>query len=146
MDLWERGDDLHDYFRGRKPWRRLRNIISRLPQMGSHYGASVRNDPDVAAMVAELLADDRKWSPAAADWSLHMELTAQLIDAAGVLATLLADLPTAVKKRSRPPRPVPRPITEVEKARRRAEARLESDLDALITAAHAEYEAEQRRG
>lgn len=126
-------------------WRKFYVLVNGLPMMGSHYGAAVRNDPDLAEVVArQEPADGVKWSPPPAEWSLREELQAQLVDALGVIATLLSDMPTAVKKRSKPPSRVARPVTEMEKARKAAERRIEAELDQLISAAHAVYEAEHR--
>lgn len=146
FDLWDRGDDLHDYFRGLKPWRRLLNVLDRLPA-NSQYVTAQRNDPELAELIASLPeAEMGRWRPPATEFSLDTSLLAEIRDRLGVVATLLGDMPLApgVKRRSKPPPPFPRPLTAIERARAAAEAQMEADLDDMVAAAHATYEAEQQ--
>lgn len=60
-------------------------------------------------------------------------MVAQVRDAQAETATLIADLPTAVKTRTKPPAPYPRPETRVDEERRRlAEAREQAEVDRLL--------------
>lgn len=50
-DLWDRGHDLADYFRGHRPWDHLLRMLARLP-MGSHYRAAIADDDVLAEQIA----------------------------------------------------------------------------------------------
>ena len=99
-------------------------ILDRLPSH-SQYVVAKKNDPDVALDVARRLREGKAegkpltWKPSAAEWSLTLEMQAALIDRLGEAVALLADLPIAGKRRrSKPPKRVPRPETGIEKAER----------------------------
>jgi hypothetical protein len=124
LDLWERGDNIREYMSPRYPlktWRRLALIIQNLPEH-SHFRIAVRNDPENALAVASAQREARaagtggKWHPPAEEWDLRTELEARLLDRLGEVVSLLADLPVAVKKRHKPPKPFPRPYSAVEEA------------------------------
>ena len=53
-DLWDRGYDLLDYFRGAQPggWDHLTRMLARLP-MGSHFRAALADDDELAQALAE---------------------------------------------------------------------------------------------
>lgn len=55
FDLWERGHDLLDYFRGAVPggWDHLTRMLHRLP-MGSHFRAAVADDDELARAMVDL--------------------------------------------------------------------------------------------
>lgn len=54
-DLWDRGYDLLDYFRGTHPggWNHLLRMLARLPT-GSHFRAAVADDDELATRMAEI--------------------------------------------------------------------------------------------
>jgi hypothetical protein len=124
MDLWERGDNIREYMSPRFPlktWRRLAVIISRLPEH-SHYRTAVRNDPEFALEQARWQREARaagtagRWHPPAEQWDLRAELEARLLDRLGEAVALLGDMPMGTKKRSKPPKPFPRPKSAVDEA------------------------------
>jgi hypothetical protein len=51
-DLFERGCDILDWFRGKRPWSQLTRLISRLPNH-SHYKAAVLNNDEMAKAAIE---------------------------------------------------------------------------------------------
>ena len=59
------------------------------------------------------------WRPDPDDFTLMHEILAQIRDGSAQTATLIADLPTAVKHRTRPPAAFGRPETELDRERRR---------------------------
>lgn len=107
----------------------------------------MRNDPEYAEWIAsQPETPGKKWRPPATEWSTTEDLLAAAVDRLGVVATLLGDMPMAqgLKRHSKPPASYPRPSTAIEQARARRNAQVENDLDDLIDAAHATYEAEQQ--
>lgn len=87
----------------------------------SRYAKAQRNDPELAAQIAaEASDDDPPWTPPLTDWTLLHELLQVNNDRLGHLAALVADLPIGVKQRHTPPAPLPRPVTEIEKAMKAA--------------------------
>ena len=148
FDLLERNRDIYDYFRRRRPWRELRIILRRLPT-SSHYVAAKRNDPEYAERVAAATSGEGRplaWSPSPSEWNLLCELTAGVFDRLGDLITLTQNVHRGKDAAAqKPPDRFPRPVTEIERAKARAEAAIESELDELIAVAHRTY-AEQQRG
>lgn len=145
FDLLGLGRDIYDYFRRRRPWRELQIVLRRLPS-SSQYVAARRNDPEYAEWVASLPDEAKQsWAPSSSEWDLLCELTAAVYDRLGELITLTANVNRAKDASAQKPPPrFPRPVTEIDRARARAEARIEDELDNLIAAAHATWSAEQR--
>lgn len=133
---------LYDWFRGQRPWRELRILVDGLPRMGSHYGKAIRDDPEVAERVASQPESPGRWRPDDADWDLGRELAAGIRDAIRDLTVLLHNVNAPKGKQVKAAERFPRPVTEIDRAKARAEARIERELDALIVAAHATYAAE----
>jgi hypothetical protein len=116
------GVDLHQFFRGERPWRMLRRLISQLPP-SSRFVIAKRNDPEIALEVARAARESRaagtggKYRPPATEWDTQAELTAAMLDRLGEVSALLQDMPIAGKKRkAKPPKRTPRPATAIEKA------------------------------
>lgn len=132
------------------PWGKFWRLLDTLGD-GSRYIRAQQNDPEVARYVAEKEAADRKaaekagtpppppWRPAADDWTLLHELMARNLDRTGMVATLIADLPTTVKTRTPFPSVFSRPETLLDRYRREiaeAEDKAADDrLMDLVTAA-----------
>lgn len=57
-----------------------------------------------------------RWRPPAEEWDTRAELEARLLDRLGEALSVLGDMPTAVKKRSKPPKAFPRPWSAIEEA------------------------------
>jgi hypothetical protein len=104
-----------------KTWRRLALIIANLPPT-SHFVTARNNDPDNALAQAELQREARaagtlgKWHPPAEEWDTRTEIEARLLDRMGEVLAVLGDMPMATKRRSKPPKPFPRPYSAVEEA------------------------------
>ena len=126
MDLWERGDNLREYMSPRFPlktWRRLAVIIERLATSStSHYVIATQNDPELAMEQARRQREARaagtggRWHPPAEEWDVRAELEARLLDRLGEAVALLGDMPTARKKRTKPPKPFARPRSAIDDA------------------------------
>jgi hypothetical protein len=117
--------DLHDYFRGERPWSQLRRFLDGLAPT-SRYVIAKRNDPEAALAIARALREARhtegrsRYRPPAVEWDTRTELGAAILDRLGEVVALLSDLPIAGKKRKgKPPKRTPRPETEIERAERR---------------------------
>jgi hypothetical protein len=137
-DLWTRQDDLHDYFAGRKPWRKLANILRRLPSH-SHFITAQRNDPELAEQLVQSGVEPEKWTPPATEWGLPELLTAALFDRLGNVITAVQAGP---QRRPQQMDQFPRPETEIDRARRRLGRQAERELDELIAQAHETYRQE----
>lgn len=86
--------------------------------------------------------DRARWSPPPQEWDLGTELQAAIFDRLGELVTAVVNTSGRVRKPVHPPARFARPVTAIEKAKARAEARIELELDSLIRAAHDTYAAE----
>lgn len=100
-----------------------------------------RNDPQVAEWVAAQ-PERARWTPPATEWGLGEELQAAILDRLGELITAVVNVSGRVRKPVKPPARFARPVTAIEKAKARAGARIEQELDSLILAAHDTYAAE----
>jgi hypothetical protein len=118
------GVDLHQFFRGERPWTMLSRLLQQLPP-SSRFVIAKRDDPEMALEVARAMRNARasgkgqRYRPPAAEWNTTAELTAAVVDRLGEVVTLLQDLPIAGKKRkAKPPKPVARPESAIERAER----------------------------
>lgn len=146
MDLWERGDNVREYMSPRFPlktWRRLALIIEKLQQSStSHYTIAVQNDPELALERARRQREARasgtggRYRPPAEEWDARTELDARLLDRLGEAVALLSDMPTATKKRSKPPKQYPRPWSAVEEAEK---ALAEEHVEEIIADVESSY-------
>jgi hypothetical protein len=119
--------DLLDWFRGRRPWAQLERLIDGLPAH-SRYVAALLDDPDVAADLAEVPTAPRPMSLVGFD-PVVARLT-DLIDAvnANTAATIAAagvDPPTID--------PMPRPETELDRARNRVRLEARNMIADMMT-------------
>ena len=117
--------DIHEYFRGERPWSQLRRFLDGLAPT-SRYVIAKRNDPEVALATAHALREARhgegrsRYRPPAVEWDTRAELDAAILDRLGEVVALLSDLPIAGNKRKgKPPKRTPRPETAIERAERR---------------------------
>lgn len=119
--------DIHEYFRGERPWRQLIRFLDGLTPT-SHYIIAKQNDPVVAIDIAHRIRENKlrggggKWSPPAIEWDTHAELLAKVADRLGEAVSILADLPVQTdkhgkpKKRTKPPKQLPRPESAIDRA------------------------------
>jgi hypothetical protein len=117
--------DLHEYFRGERPWSQLSRFLEGLAPT-SRYVIAKRDDPETALLIARALREARhtegrgRYRPPAVEWDTRTELGAAILDRLGEVVALLSDLPIAGKKRKgKPPKRTPRPETAIERAERR---------------------------
>lgn len=121
-DLFERGWDLLDYFRGVRPWPQLIRLLRRLP-MWSHYHSALLMDPEIGECRAREEVDEDAAPPPLSP--LHYDLPSLLMlrqiditkELIRVIATVFGGAPGA------PMTPEPRPTT----AEAMARARLDRD-------------------
>lgn len=104
-----------------------------------------RNDPEVAEWLAAQ-PERARWVPPPTEWSLAHELLAGILDRLGEQTAVTANVSGRLKRPAHSPDRFPRPVTAIEKAKARAEVRIERELADLITAAHASYAAEHGKG
>ncbi|MEV6321370.1 hypothetical protein AB0M45_09260 [Nocardia sp. NPDC051787] len=120
-DLFERGWDLLDYFRGVRPWPQLVRLLRRLP-MWSHYQSALLMDPELGERRAreEPPEDDAAPPPLA---PLHYDLPALLmLRQIDVTKELIRTVASAFSTHAVPPLPPePRPTTAEALARARAD-------------------------
>lgn len=108
FDLWERGRDLLDYFRGQVPggWNHLLRVLGRLP-MGSHFRAALADDDELARLMVEvhgpLHTRKGKGRPPLAEFDRHAAYLHKISNQLQYLAwaTFAAQ---AGKKRGTPPK------------------------------------------
>jgi hypothetical protein len=101
----------------------------------SNYMIAVTSDPEYALEQARRQREARKvgtggrYRPPAEEWDTRAELEARLLDRLGEAVSLLGDMPTAVKRRGKPPKPFPRPFSAIEAAE---EALAEEHMEEII--------------
>lgn len=129
------GVRLLDFFTGVETWGEFWRLLSQLDE-DSRFHTAQEEDEELAQRLIDrgLLPDEEElvWRPAARSWSLLHELVAQVRDRQGDIAALLADLPTGVKERHKPPAQFPRPDTALGRARAEVRARREQAYDDKI--------------
>ncbi|WP_329520503.1 hypothetical protein [Spirillospora sp. NBC_01491] len=123
-----------DLWRGTLSPRTVLNLIDRLPR-DSHYVAAMADDDDLADQLAAR-EDDKTPAPPPpmTDWSADQATLTLIADRLGELLTLTA----AANSKKKPPsyKPLPRPVTAAQRAkRRRRERKYELVTTALATAA-----------
>lgn len=129
-----------EYFRRQRPWWEFTALLQGLPSH-SHFVSAQRNDPQVAEWLAAQ-PERARWVPPPTEWTLGHELLAGIFDRLGEQTAVTANVSGRMRQPAQSPDRFPRPVTAIEKAKARAEARIERELADLITAAHASYAAE----
>lgn len=134
------GLDLLDFFRGKYTWRKLLVIVDHLPT-GSAYWTARAADEELAEEIAEQDRQDEKAgrvrppaAPPLSDMTLTNQLLMTLVDLQDVAVNRLERL---LGGRPSPPRPLPRPLTAVDKAKELREATRVKDLIAEVAEAQA---------
>lgn len=130
-----------DFFRGRYSWAKLERLLSRiavLPQ--SHYRWAIADD-DEAAERALASGDEPTGSPAPPleAFSPEVQYLAMVVDRLGeVIQAVISTVPKAKVPKMRP---LPRPETAFDRAKRRKSLQRHHDLVAEVEAAQARWEA-----
>lgn len=124
----EYGIDIASLFAQRR-YVYLLDLIDGLPT-NSRLAAAMLNDPEFAEEMAkqQLERDDEKqdpWTPAFESFGMGEQLLAQIFD--GIQALQATQVAAAGGKPGKPT-PFPRPVTEVEKAKRRLQDNSARDL------------------
>lgn len=125
-DLHDRfGLDLIDFFRGEHSWRKLGNLVSRLPVSSAFMEARL-NDPEIAEAILE--SDGGEGPPprpSLADYSPEVAVMSQAVNRLGEVVAAITWLGGG-----KPPRvtPLPTPLTGVDVARARREDRRHREL------------------
>lgn len=129
------GVDLLELWRSRR-WRTLLALIDRLPPQ-SAYAVAVGDDPEHSEMLAKAMAEraeadgDEKKGPSPATWSPEVDVLTALRDDVRALQYYVRL--SAGDKKAKPPAPLPRPVTPLERAQKRAEfSRRKSKHEALV--------------
>jgi hypothetical protein len=138
-DLHERSLDLLDFFRGKHSWRKLANLLERLP-MSSAFREAMLDDPEVAEELAKQPEAKEPGRPRLSEFDTHTALLTDILDRLGdVFAAVI------VTSGGRQPKvkPAPRPLTGV--ARFREQAARQKHL-ALVAEVEAARERERKGG
>lgn len=111
-------------------WVALLELINQLPNTSRTQAAMV-NDPELVAQMLDSEDDDTPaWSPPLTDWNTSAVLAAEtrdlLLDVVRLLSGIRSGIPIVQQERLKPApktggKPFPRPVTEIDRARRRAE-------------------------
>ncbi len=133
-DLFERGWDLLDYFRGARPWAQLMRLVNTLPAW-SHTGRAMADDDDLQRF------RERKFGPTPAagprmtlsGWSEFDELLATINDAANSIKVTIAQSVTERGKPAPKFKPHRRPLTAADRAERRRDRDTVNDIVAIAT-------------
>lgn len=99
--------------------RRGRMLLDLIDMLQSTSGSRLReaflNDPEQAALMADLPESDEAWAPRVSEWDLHAAL---MYDQRHILTALLAQLQTmATRKKAKVIPPLPGPKTALQDAR-----------------------------
>lgn len=106
------GIDIHDYFRGARKWTEFHRLIRRLPRHSHFYASLLDNEEDAAA----LLADGEPSSFGMRDWTHERDLLSTLIDEVRLMH---ATLYSSHGGKNFPFKPMPRPVTALQRVDRR---------------------------
>lgn len=132
-DLFDRGHDLLDWFRGYRPWQQLARLLARLPE-GSRYMAAVLDDEDLAA---ERISSGVERPAGRKRPALLGETQDRMLRRATVSALMRVEhavyaVNAPKGKAGRPPRPLPGPDTAEDRLRDRiADQEVEELFDDL---------------
>lgn len=119
--------DLAAEWRGRR-WRKLLNIIDRLPRDSAYVEAISEDDALADAMISSEQPTDQPVRRLS-DWSAEVELLTALVDRVSELIQVIVAVNGA--KPSAPPT-APRPVTAFDRARDRARQRRHQSLVARV--------------
>lgn len=125
LATYANGLDLGELWRARR-WTRLLDVIDRLPAH-SWYASCVANDEDHARMMAESVAARKSTAGAAEDrgpalttWTPEVAVLTSVLDATRRVEYAIFAAQHG-KKAGEPPKLMPRPVTALERALKRAE-------------------------
>lgn len=115
------GIDIHDFIRGRRKWTEFYRLISRLPRHGHFYASLLDNERDAA----ELVKRGESTTFGMRDWTYERELLTLLIEE---IRSLHSTLVSAHGGKGFKVNPLPRPVTAVDRLRRRERWARHDDL------------------
>lgn len=114
------------------PWGKLLRLIEQLPQ-GSAYWAARLDDEELAELIHK--EDDgkpKRRAPSLTEMTLQTQLLMSIVDGLGGVISCLEALGGAVP---RPVKPLPRPLTALDRVSAKAEAKELTELEAETYAA-----------
>lgn len=144
-DLSDRGHDLLDWFRGRRPWPQLLRLTQRLPP-DSHYKAALLDDEELATERieaeerGELTPPPRKSKPSLIGETQERALLRAIASALPRIEHAVYAVNAPKGKAGRPPTGLPSPETAEDRVRSQ---RGDADVEELI-AAVTPWDARQR--
>lgn len=121
------GVRLPEWLAKRNRWGELLDLIDQLPS-ASRTKEAMLNDPVVAAQLAEASDDGPAWSPPVSEWDTSTAITAAVYDRLGDLIDTVAATAGGRSKSKH----FPRPVTEVDRIKRRLRREAAEDLIALF--------------
>lgn len=118
FDLFERGADLLDYFRGARPWAQLDRYVRRLPSWSETKRAMADDDELQRYREEHAPKTSARRPPRLTEWTLADELFAALADTTNAICVAVGQ---SVSPRGKGPKfkPGRRPLTAAERAERR---------------------------
>lgn len=134
-DFFDRGHDLLDWFRGRRPWPQLARLIARLPPE-SRYMAAVLDDEELAReRIAAAGPEDRTKSrtrPPLVGESLDRIYARATVSALRRIEFAVYAAQSGGKSKGKPPPPLPGPETAEDRVREHmADTEIEEIFDAV---------------
>ena len=129
--------DLIDFFRGRYSWRKLRNLLHRLP-VNSAFTEARLDDPEVAEVLAQQEEPSGPGAPGLQEFTPVVATLTNIYDLQQQMLAALIQLGNG-----KPPslQPAPRPVTGVQRARARVEVRRHLELVDEVKAAQERWRA-----
>lgn len=123
------GLDLATEWRSRR-WRRLLNIIDRLPRTSAYVEAMIADEQLAEQLIDDKSEDERqKPSRRMSDWSVEVELLTYIFDRLGELTQAVAALGGA---KPRQPQRAPYPATAMQRVRERRRKQRHLELVARV--------------
>lgn len=126
------GVDLSAWWASRR-WRSLLELIEELPP-ASRLNEAILNDPEQAARIAQLPESTEEWSPKVRDYDLTATLLREIREL--LVSIYYTSHLSATGKPARNVKPLPTPVTEVNRARARDAA---DWADSIIARATPQY-------
>lgn len=132
-DLFDRGWDLLDFFRGARPWGQLMRLVDHMPAW-SRTGRAMADDDDLHAYRQRRLVEagvKARRPPRLTEWTEFDELIQTMQDIGTSIRVTIAQSVTPKGKPAPSFKPGRRPMTAGDRAEKRADRETVQDIIAL---------------